>query len=816
MQETVTQVITQCYHCGDDCEHLSISIEEKYFCCEGCKLVYEILNEKNLCDYYSLNEKPGIKQSGIFAKNKFEFLEDEKLQSQLIDFKDSQISKITFFIPSMHCSSCIWLLENLFKINSSIVRSQVNYLQKNLTVTFLNNSITLRKVVETLASIGYEPKLKLDDADKKFQASQNKTLYSKIGIAGFAFGNIMLLTFPEYLAIDDSSIELKKFFSFIIFFLSLPVFFYCSSDFLKSAYYGLKSRVINLDVPLSLGIVALFFRSVYDIFYHYNPGYMDSFAGLIFLLLIGRLFLNKSYEVLNFERNYKSYFPISVTTKKNNIEKNIPLANLNIGDKIVVRNNELIPADSFLLAGDANIDYSFVTGEAIPVHKKLGEIVYAGGRQVGSIIELEITKEVSQSYLSQLWNNSIFKDNVDRQLVSLVNHISKYFTIIILFIAFAASIYWLFVNPAKAVPVFTAVLIIACPCALAMSTPFTLSNAMRILGRNSLFVKNTLTIESLAKIDTIVFDKTGTITEIDKSFIEFIGEELKEDEKKIASSLVKNSTHPLSKKIFNYLNLNSNFNVEDYSEIAGLGISGNIFDSHVKIGSIDFVNSSNGSSIVNKVKNDDSSKEINLNEIKVYLSINGIQKGYFKLNNYYRKGINDLINDLSKKYQLYLLSGDNKSEYENLKKIFGDKSELMFNQTPFDKLEFIKKIKLQNKKVLMIGDGLNDSGALKQSDVGISISEEISNFSPASDAILEAKSLYNLNKLLDFSKISVKLIITSFIISFLYNVVGLYVAVQGELSPLFAAIIMPISSVTVIAFASLSTTVFAKIKGLLN
>mgnify|MGYP004703174299 CR=1 FL=1 len=316
MQETVTQVITQCYHCGDDCEHLSISIEEKYFCCEGCKLVYEILNEKNLCDYYSLNEKPGIKQSGIFAKNKFEFLEDEKLQSQLIDFKDSQISKITFFIPSMHCSSCIWLLENLFKINSSIVRSQVNYLQKNLTVTFLNNSITLRKVVETLASIGYEPKLKLDDADKKFQASQNKTLYSKIGIAGFAFGNIMLLTFPEYLAIDDSSIELKKFFSFIIFFLSLPVFFYCSSDFLKSAYYGLKSRVINLDVPLSLGIVALFFRSVYDIFYHYNPGYMDSFAGLIFLLLIGRLFLNKSYEVLNFERNYKSYFPISVTTKK--------------------------------------------------------------------------------------------------------------------------------------------------------------------------------------------------------------------------------------------------------------------------------------------------------------------------------------------------------------------------------------------------------------------------------------------------------------------------------------------------------------------
>ncbi|RJR10461.1 heavy metal translocating P-type ATPase, partial [Candidatus Parcubacteria bacterium] len=361
-----------------------------------------------------MNEQPGKTQNKNLFKKKYEFLDDEDLKKQLLEFTDSKISTVSFFIPDMHCSSCIWLLENLYKINSGILNSKVNFLEKRIHIAFNHNEISLRQLVELLASIGYEPQINLNEttesdysnasSNRKVKSNYNKKLYYKVGIAGFAFGNIMLLSFPEYLSIDASSELLRRVFSGLIILLSLPVFFYCAVDYFVSAYKGIRKKIINIDFPLSLGIIVLYFRSLYEIIFQSGAGYMDSFAGLIFFLLLGKLFQNKTYETLNFERDYKSFFPISVIIRKNGEEKSIPLSKLKVKDKIIVRNNELIPADSFLLKGNANIDYSFITGEAEPVQKNVGELIYAGGKQIGGIIELEIAKEVSQSYLTKLWN----------------------------------------------------------------------------------------------------------------------------------------------------------------------------------------------------------------------------------------------------------------------------------------------------------------------------------------------------------------------------------------------------------------------------
>ncbi|NMB81929.1 MAG: HAD-IC family P-type ATPase, partial [Ignavibacteria bacterium] len=718
-QQSGTRIF--CYHCGDECPDDSIHINEKIFCCNGCKIVYEILHQHDLCNYYDIDNSPGITKKYDVKRN-LDFLDDPDLKQKLIDFSDGKTSKVTLTIPQMHCSSCIWILENLYKLNDGIISSQVNFLQKKLFINYSEERTNLRQIVELLDSIGYEPLLNLEEKKEEKAKAENRNLYYKIGIAGFCFGNIMLLSFPEYLSIGTEELpEMKRIFAYINILLSLPVFFYSSTEYFSSAWKGLKKKIVNIDVPIALGILVLFLRSVIDILFLNGAGYLDSLSGLVFFLLIGKLFQNKTYETLNFERNYKSYFPISVTIRKENVETTIPVEKLEVGKRIIVRNNEIIPADSILIKGKANIDYSFVTGESKPITKFTGEMIYAGGRQVGEAIELETIKEVSQSYLTQLWNSKTFHKEEESKIVSLANSISKHFTFIVLLIAIAGAVYWLFSDATLAFNAFTAVLIVACPCALALSTPFTLGNTLRIFGRNKFYLKNTNVIEQLASVDHIVFDKTGTITENNLAEVKFVGQ-LSQYEKSLIKSSVRNSSHPLSRSIYNFFDNTDLIPIELFNEISGEGIEAIINGHKIKIGSRYFASTS-------QMAND--------NGTRVYISIDNNDTGYFIISNKYRDGLKEIISRLEKEYELSLLSGDNDSEREKLRDFFADDKELHFKQSPHEKLDYINNLQKNGKKVLMIGDGLNDAGALKQSDVGISISDNINNFSPACDGILD-------------------------------------------------------------------------------
>ena len=802
IENKITQSL-RCFHCGDECKDDTIRIDEKLFCCNGCKTVYEILDQNKLCNYYNLDQTPGISPNLNFG-SRFDYLDDPSTIQKLLDFQDENISKVTFHIPQMHCSSCIWLLENLYKLNNGVSTSQVDFLKKELNATFDHNKISLKNLVQLLTSIGYEPQILLENVDKKTEDQASKKLHYRIGIAGFCFLNVMLFTFPEYLGIDVADSFLKNFFITLNLFLSLPVVFFSGWEYFGSALKGLRKKIVNIDFPISLGILALFGRSLYEVFTQTGHGYFDSLTGLIFFLLLGKFLQEKTYSYLNFERNYKSFFPLSVSIKIENSEKSIPINKLMVGNRIVVRKNEIIPADSILLNGDGRIDYSFVTGESKPVNKVSGEFVYAGGRQLGSIIELEVIKDVSQSYLTQLWNNEIF-NNPDKSsesyFTNFSNAVSKYFTFVILLIAFVTAGFWFQTSVATALNVFTAVLIVACPCALALSTPFTLGNAMRILGRNKFYLRNTSVIEDLAKVDSIVFDKTGTITQLGKSDLIFTGAILNSFQQKIIKSLVRNSTHPLSRKIFNSLEGEEFYPVTKFDEVPGLGVTGVVYGNELKVGSKFFV---------------DGSTEENEIGTRIFVSINNEVIGYFSVTNSYRQGIQDLIRSLGSKYKLSLLSGDNEGEKYNLLKFFDDEKELNFNQSPEDKLEFVKSQQQSGNKVLMIGDGLNDAGALKQSDIGIAVTEDISSFSPACDAILDASNLKMMSKFLNYSQSAIKIIYISFVISFLYNLFGLTFAIQGMLSPIIAAILMPLSSISVVLFATLSTNFVAKRMKLLN
>lgn len=792
---TPNDVKLLCYHCGETCQKETLQLEDKFFCCLGCKTVYEILEENNLCGYYDIENNPGISLNNTVSSDKYAYLDNEKINHQLSDFISDNQQVITLYIPSIHCSSCIWLLENLYRLKKGINQSRVQFSKKQLTLQFDPSILSLRNVVETLVSVGYDPQITLDTQKKKSK-KEDTSLYLKIGVAGFCFGNIMFLAFPEYFGFEGVDVILKQFFSYISLLLSLPIVFYAASDYFKSAFKGFNQRYVNIDVPIVLGVVTLFVRSAYEILWHTGNGYLDSLAGLLFFLLIGKWFQSKTYQGLSFDRDYKSYFPLAIHRVIDGKTDIVVVNDIEVSDEIVVKNNELIPSDAILLSDTALIDYSFVTGESLPVQKLKGEYIYAGGKQKGNSIHLKVKKTVSQSYLTQLWNNDAFQ-NPEESSDTFVNSISKYFTLVILFIAFTSALVWFFVDSDKIINTFTAVLIVACPCALALSAPFTMGNVLRVFGRLGLYLKNAFVIERMSKINHIVFDKTGTITYNDQSQINYEGQELTFDDKLAIASLTAQSSHPLSKIINTFLDENSIVDVIGFMEKPGAGIEGVIGKHNFKIGSENYV-------LAKK------SQKNSIKETRVYIAINDQVKGCFYIRNKYRDSIKEVVSKLNLFNDLSILSGDNDSEQERLRQLFCGNAEMRFSQLPENKLNYISELQQHNKNVMMLGDGLNDAGALKQSNVGIVITENVNNFTPASDGIMDAKLFDRLPELLRFSRLAKRIVYASFILSFLYNIVGLSFAVTGNLTPIFAAILMPLSSISVVLFTTFAVNVKAK------
>ena len=781
---------TTCYHCGDECESLEYIVDDRQFCCQGCKSVYTILSAGDLCNYYSYNEHPGATR--LRTDKRFNYLSEPTIAKELIDYQDDHITIVTFYIPHIHCSSCLWLLEKLNKINPAVHYSRVDFLKKQLNLRFDHNKISLQQLVELLFDIGYEPLISLQDVIKKQGAVDKDNLVSKIAVAGFCFGNVMLLSFPEYFGLSVFEDSFKHFFGWANILFSLPIVLYSGSGYFVSAWQNLRNRVLNIDFPLALGIAVLFIRTVAEILTHTGAGFADTLCGLVFFLLVGKFVQKKTYYHLSFERDYRSFFPVAVNVINAEAEKPIPLADLHVGQRIVIRNNEIIPADAILLKGEALVDFSFVTGEAVPVNKTLGEIIYAGGRQTGEAIELEVVKPVSQSYLTQLWNNEVFTRKDDKRMQTFNQKVSKYFTVVLLMIAFASLIFWLPTDVKRGFAAFTAVLIVACPCALALSTPFTMAAALSIFDKNRFYLKNTDVVEQLAKIDTIVMDKTGTITtgSIDNIKLEA---KLSEEQKQIIYSLCSNSVHPLSRMICQYLGAMQQLPVKHYNEIAGKGIRAIVNGHLLVLGSAKFVLN----------HNDQTSAST-----RVHILLDYDYLGCFSFSHQYREGLKN-ISALAENYDRFLLSGDQDYEKADLKQFFLADN-MNFDQSPHDKLNFIQSLQQKGNKVMMIGDGLNDSGALKQSDLGIAITDNVNNFSPGSDAILDGTSFDKLPAFLRFSKDTVIIIHLSFLISLTYNLIGLSYAVTGNLSPLTAAILMPLSTATIISFTSLATRFTAK------
>lgn len=786
----------QCFHCGESCDS-SIESDDKVFCCFGCKTVYELLRDHKMGLYYELGERPGIKSKS--GGGNYAYLDEPQVLEVFTEFEEGNLRIVTLSLPAIHCSSCIWLLENLPKLQSGVRHVKVDFNKRTARIHYNQNLLKLSDLAHLLDKIGYAPDFSLDAGDGR-NHKHDRSLTYKVGIAGFAFGNAMLMALPEYLDLHDLQLQsFLPFFRLLIMGLSIPVVVYAGKDYFVSSYKSLRSGFFNLDVPIALGISALFLRSSYEVLSGVGPGYFDSLNGLIFFLLLGKIFQRRTYEALRFDRDYTSFFPLFVNLIEDDVERAVPAKGLKAGNQIRVRNGELIPADAILLKGKGAIDNSFATGEAMPVNKLPGDKVYAGGRQRGGAIDLEVLRPMEQSKLTRLWNDPMHLKQEGEHFKNLTDRISRNFTFVVLTVSVLGAAYWYRTQADMVWTVVTSVLIIACPCALALSAPFALGNVLRIFGRNRLFLKNTDVVENLAECNVLVLDKTGTLTESWNNEIQFSGILTAQIEADLRA-LTYHSGHPVSRAIYKSLGAGPQSELRGFKEFEGEGVEAIIGEQLYRLGKSEFV----GARL-----------DLESPEAAVHLGVNGVYKGYFILKSRFREGLNLMHTGIkSLNWQTFILSGDTERDSEPLKRLMGNDLSMHFRQNPEDKLEFIKHLQNQGARCAMVGDGLNDAGALRQSMVGIGISEEPGAFTPASDAILHGQNLSQLPKFVQMAKWGVRVVWLSFGFSFFYNSIGMYFALSGQLSPVISAILMPLSSISVVVFVTLMTNWKAKQMGL--
>jgi len=785
----------KCYHCGADCGPDPVQFDGKPFCCRGCRTVYKLLNEKQLCRYYELDSDAGNRPVEDALPERFQYLDLPEVRQKVLSFESHELCRVSFFVPSMHCSACIYLLENLPRLEKGVLKAEADFARRTVHIHYNPQQITLSRLAARLAGLGYEPEIDLQRETRRVEQQEKRLLYARLGVAGFAFGNVMLLSLPHYLAgSQDLSPELFRLFNWLSLVLSLPVLFFSAREFFESAIRGLKERQVSVDLPIALGATALFLQSAWLVAWQRQPGYFDSFTGLIFFLLVGRVFQQKTYSALSFAKSLKDFFPLAVRRLTNDRVELTALEKVKPGDRLEIRHQELIPADGVLLQGVGRVDYAFITGESRVQEVSSGDLLYAGGRQMGPTIIMEIVRAPAQSYLGQLWQSITKNQRAPRGISAVVDRISPWFTAGVLMLATVAAFFWFLTDPSKAISVAVAVLIVACPCALALAAPFAYGTAQRLLAHHGFFLSRPQLIERLAEIKNIVFDKTGTLTFSSNTAAQFVGNPLSINEKRRVAALVRHSVHPLSERIYHSLKLREYPEVEDFLELPGRGLKGRVDGIEVLLGNAAWVGYQ------------ESTQEVALPfpAVKVYLSFNGIIRGYFLVLEGKRPGLSQLIPNLREKYSLFLISGDRREAASEWFDLFA-KEELHFEVSPQEKRSFIEKLQLGLGPTLMVGDGLNDAAALQSADVGVAVAETNNSYFPESDALLRAEKLNKLPSFLQFSHRTQLVVKAALLLSLLYNGIGLSFAVTGNLTPLVSALLMPTSSIVVVSFSTLLT-----------
>ncbi len=788
--------IIKCTHCQLEFDESVMITEDNnpnvYFCCNGCQGVYHILKDDGLDDFY---EKMGNSKIAppLQVESDSSGFDMESFKQRYIKTTADGFSSIDLVIEGIHCAACIWLNEKVLANTEGIVDATINFTNNKAKIVWDEETIALSKVIDTIRSIGYNA-YPYDRTAEDIKATKNKKDYfMRMAIAVFASMNIMMIDVAKYAGffsgMKDETLHLVHIAEFIF---STPVLFYSGWIFFKGAYYGLKNRIVNMDLLVSAGATLTYIYSLYVLFGGKGHSYFDSVAMIITFVLVGKYLevIGKKNAVDTMDK-IRSQVPHEATIVEEGIKKIVPLDAIKVGDIIEVKRGEKATVDGMLIGSTATFDESSLSGESLPVEKKEGATIYSGTINSGKVIRYTATKNYANSTLSNIVN--LLEDALASkpEIEDTTNELSKYFSITILLLSLVTfgAWYWLDNDFEEALIVAISVIVIACPCALALATPIASLIGISWAAEKGLLFKEAKFIETFSKADTVVLDKTGTITE-GKLEVKKVTGEISSEILPILYALSDGSTHPVSLAIKKYLEKNFEsietielFNIE---QVEGKGLKANYNDRIIAGGN---------SRLIDELEID---FEFDTVYTVYHFAIDGKVVLSFELDDSLKEGITELIDYLSTiKVNIIMATGDNEKVAKRVSESIGLK-EYKSELSPIDKANYIKSLKDDAKGVVMVGDGINDALALSYADVAIAMGSGADVALAVSDVVILNNSLKAIEDSFMISQRTFKFIKQNLAISLIYNVITIPIAMAGYVIPLVAALSMSLSSLLVV------------------
>jgi len=760
-----------CLHCDEPALTPVYPLEDLKrqfpFCCQGCLTVFEVLKSKDLGAYYDIKKSSATikRRSPVLIKERsYGFLDDENFIQEYTYPAGPGQRTIEFYLEGIHCLACLWLIEKLGDIIPGVISSKLD-VEKAVATVVINEQGRFSLVASELDRLGYRPHaLKRNEDSKALHRKEERAYLSRIGIAGAAAGNIMIYAVSLYGGAAD---EMGELFNLLTVILAIPVFTYSAWPFYESAWNSIKNKTVSIDIPISMALILGVGMGVWDLIYTHKENYFDSLTALVFLLLLSRYFLRKIQEKgLNAQDLHYFYSTESVQRLNSATNKfdTIHARFIRVGDVLKIGREDFIPADGVVTSGEGLINNSLLTGESMPDRVKVGHPVFSGTQNLTSEFEMKVEKIDDQTRLGTILKNVENGWALRSRTVDVTAVVAKYFTIAVCLLAVILFVVGLEDGASVALTRAITLLIVTCPCALALSVPLTFNRTLSLAAEKGLIIKSDEVIEKAAKIKSIFLDKTGTITlgqlQVENLSISSTPSTRIEE---IIFALEKYSHHPVGKALVRSIDKSqlSKEEAQDWMEIPGRGVQGKLNNHFYEIRD-------------NQIFED------------------GNSMASFEIRDGLRPDSMTSISELKKKNLVpVILSGDKSTVAIDMGEQVGLKA--LGALSPEQKVEIVRS----TPDSIMVGDGANDALALEAASVGVAVSGAMDIALRAADVYMTVPGLAGVNKLVTMSKETMKVIHRNLIISLLYNSVSVVLVFTGKISPLTAAIVMPVSSLTV-------------------
>ena len=768
-----------------------IEDEGHYFCCSGCQGVFHLLSDEGLDSFYSKTSNVTLTPPTNQYEDSSNF-NSSAFYDKFVKINSDGFSEVSLIIEGIHCSACVWLNEKALHKMDGVIEANINFTNNKAIIVWADDILKLSEIIDMIRAIGYNA-FAYDASTQEIHANkQRKEYYLKMAVAIFASMNIMWIAVAQYAGyFSGITQDVKTILNIAEGILATPVLFYSGWVFFRGAYYGLKTKVVNMDLLVATGALSTYVYSIYITMQEQGEAYFDSVSMIITFVLIGKFLeiLSKKNAADTLDVLSKN-IPNEVNIFKDNNVIPCKLSDVVIGDIVVVSSGERVLLDGEIIKGNGSFDESSLTGESDSIYKTLSDKVVSGTTSIDADIHFSATKDFEHSTLSNLVTLLESAINKKPKIQQMANKLSEYFSSSILILSFLTFlVWWLWPHSFEtSFMVGISVIIIACPCALALATPVATLVGLSLGVKRGILFKEAAQLETMAKVDTIVLDKTGTLT-IAKP--EVINETIfSEFDKTFLYSLVKSSNHPIASSIVRYLESNDE-NIkelvfDEYNQSPALGIDAK-YDNNILIGG-------------NLKLLDKHNIEIDFitKDTVFYFAINHKVMAVYELRDKIKDDAKEIINNIKNRdIEVVMLTGDNKQS-ANLVAEELNINNFMYELSPEDKADYISSLQKENKTVVMVGDGINDILALARSDIGIAMGNGNDIAVDVGDIVLLNDSLKSLEDALKISKTTYGLIKQNLFISLVYNAITIPLAMAGYVIPLVAAISMSVSSLLVV------------------